>query len=145
MLIKQVVEFDDDLLAAVRVLIPQLNPELPIPSEECLREQLSSANSLLFVAREGEKIVGMLTLVIYQTPAMRHARIESVVVDQDFQGRGIGKGLVREALALAEGRKVQLVELTSSPKRIAANELYRKMGFDKYETNNYHCHLRRSA
>jgi ribosomal protein S18 acetylase RimI-like enzyme len=79
----------------------------------------------------------MLTLVIYSTPAGRHAWIEDVVVDEAFRGRQLGEALTREAIGMAREAGAKAVSLTSRPAREAANRLYQKMGFLRWETNLY--------
>jgi len=60
-----------------------------------------------------------------------------VVVDGAARGRGVGAALSRFALARAAARGATTVGLTSHPQRVAANELYRKLGFVLRETNVY--------
>lgn len=37
----------------------------------------------------------------------------------------------------AKSLKVRQIQLTSNPKRVAANRLYQNLGFERYETNCY--------
>jgi ribosomal protein S18 acetylase RimI-like enzyme len=132
---------DDELIAAVSQLLPQLSSSAARPSRAELEEIVSSAVSVLFVAREtdrdGDPIVGMLTLVTYRIPTGLHAVIEDVVVDGAARNSGAGVALVQAALAEAEQRGAPDVNLTSRPSREAANRLYLKLGFKVRETNVY--------
>ncbi|MFC2123257.1 GNAT family N-acetyltransferase [Bacteroidota bacterium] len=83
------------------------------------------------------KVVGLLTLVVFYTPAGSHARIEDVVVDNDYRGKSIGRILTEMAIEESRNLKIKEVDLTSNPRREAANRLYQKMGFERRETNVY--------
>ena len=100
---------------------------------------LDKEDSHLFVARNEEgRIVGMTTVCCFTIPTGRHATIEDVVVLPECQGTGLGRRLVEVALDyLRDTRQAYKVGLTSKPARVAANALYRKMGFRQKETNVY--------
>ena len=83
------------------------------------------------------KVVGLLTLVIFFTPTGSHAQIEDVVVDRHYRGNHIGHIIMDMALAKAKKLNIKKIDLTSSPRRKAANALYLKMGFEKRNTNAY--------
>ncbi len=116
-------------------------PEVtPPPTEAQLADLLASEASTLLVARWPDQtgpIAGILTLVIYRVPTGIRARIEDVVVDGDYRGKGIGEALTMEALRLAREAGANGVSLTSNPQREAANRLYRRLGFERRETNAY--------
>jgi ribosomal protein S18 acetylase RimI-like enzyme len=130
---------DAELADGVRRLVRELSssPNPPLPSAEELREMLQSPSTTLFVARAGGELVGMLALVVFRIPSGVRAFVEDVVVDARFRGRGIGEALTARALELARARGARTVDLTSRPMRTAANALYRKMGFEKRDTNVY--------
>jgi ribosomal protein S18 acetylase RimI-like enzyme len=128
---------DDDLVAAFTTLIPQLSSSSPPPSTDELRAIVESPDSVLFVARLDGSIVGSLTLAFYRIPTGLKAWIEDVVVDDVARGRGVGEALNRAAIAEAADRGAKNVSLTSRSSREAANRLYRRLGFEPYETNLY--------
>ena len=126
-----------DVLAACHRLIPQLSSSsAPISAQE-LEEIIQSDTTVLFAARSGQEIVGLLTLAIFRIPTGVRAWIEDVVVDNQARGRGVGDALNRAALAEAERRGVKTVDLTSRPSREAANRLYQRLGFKQRDTNVY--------
>ena len=129
-------EVPEDILIAFRKLIPQLSSSSQMPTKENLEEIIRSKNSFLFLARDKE-IVGALTLITYRIPTGLKVWIEDVVVDNKMRGKGIGEKLTRYAIDYAIKLGVKRIELTSKPSRIAANEMYKKMGFEKRETNVY--------
>jgi ribosomal protein S18 acetylase RimI-like enzyme len=107
-------------------------------SDHQLEEIISSGNSHLFFAiDDNENCIGMLTVGIYQTPTGKKAWIEDVVVDTAFRGQGTGKGLTEYAIQFTRRQQVEQLALTSNPTRIAANNLYKKLGFELKETNVY--------
>jgi ribosomal protein S18 acetylase RimI-like enzyme len=127
---------DDDLVAAFAELIPQLSSSPP-PSSADLAAIVDATDTVLFVARLDGRIVGSLTLAMYRMPTGTKAWIEDVVVDAAARGRGVGEALNRAAIAEAAHRGAKNVNLTSRSSREAANRLYRRLGFDHYDTNVY--------
>ncbi len=111
-----------------------------VPSK-VIQEIVRDQNVVLTVVRDGEKIVGMGTLVFLRVPGGFHARIEDVVVDEAYRGQGIGRKIMERLIALARKKKAEYVELTSRPSRIAANKLYQSIGFKRKKTNVYRMDL----
>lgn len=68
--------------------------------------------------------------------------IESVVVSEGYRGQGIGGELVARLISKAKELGLEMVDLTSNPARIAANALYEKLGFERYDTNVYRLKLK---
>lgn len=124
----------DDLVTAIASLLPQLSSASP-PSPAELSAIVDSPATSLLVARDGEAVVGTLTLAVFRIPTGVRAWIEDVVVDGAARGRGVGEALTLEALAIARAAGARSVELTSRPTREAANRLYRRLGFEERETN----------
>lgn len=102
-----------------------------------LEEIISNNSSHLFIAKENEKLVGMLTVGCYVSPTGGKAWIEDVVVDANHRGKGCAKNLVEHAINFIKQKQIPLLQLTSNPKRIEANHLYPQIGFEKKETNVY--------
>lgn len=128
---------DDTLVAAFAVLIPQLSSSSPPPSAEELQAIVDSPDSVLFIASSESRVVGSLTLAFYRIPTGLKAWIEDVVVDAAARGHGVGEALNRTALDEARSRGAKHVSLTSRATREAANRLYQRIGFEKYDTNVY--------
>jgi ribosomal protein S18 acetylase RimI-like enzyme len=123
-----------ELAAALTALVPQLSSASP-PSPAELSEIVDSAATSLLVARDGDAIIGTLTLAVFRIPTGVRAWIEDVVVDEAARGRGVGEALTLRAVELARAAGARSVELTSRPTREPANRLYRRLGFEARETN----------
>ena len=134
--IKRVKEITPEIVDAFLVLMPQLTTTSPAPDEKLLESILESKDTYLFVAYHS-KIVGTLTVVITKTPSGIKAWIEDVIVDSSCRGQHIGKMLVAYAIDFAKELNVSTLNLTSSPDRVVANQLYQSMGFALRETNVY--------
>jgi len=129
-----------EIIDAFDRLIPQLSAHAQPPSAAALAALASSPESLVYLARSpeaGQTIVGSATLAITQSPTGRHGWIEDVVVDEDARGQGWGKALTEACLNGARELGLAEVNLTSRPARVAANTMYRAIGFKQRETNVY--------
>jgi ribosomal protein S18 acetylase RimI-like enzyme len=131
---------DDELIAAFNRLIPQLSRSAAVPTPDVIREIVAApANTVLLACevRDGGRIVGMLTLVVFRIPTGVRAWIEDVVVDEAVRGRGVGEALSQEAVRRAVGLGARTVELTSRPSREPANRLYQRLGFVRRDSHVY--------
>lgn len=108
-------------------------------NRKVVAEIMENKDTYLFVIRDdANNIVGMTTVCCFTIPTGRHASIEDVVILPEYQGIGLGRKLVQHALETLKATRLQYkVGLTSKPARIAANALYRSMGFVQKETNVY--------
>ncbi len=122
---------------AINGLLSQLSETARAISSTRLRELLKDKNIHLYFAVFDGEIAGMGTLVFLRAPSSFRARVEDVVVDTKFRGRGIGKKLMLHLIRVAKKAGVLTIDLTSGPSRIAANRLYRSLGFEKRKTNVY--------
>lgn len=134
--VTEVLHPDDTTIAALNRLLPQLSENARSISRADVSEMLA-ADTALFTAELGEKVVGTLTLVYYRIPTGLRARIEDVVVDQCARGRGVGRAMTRAAIDAARARCARTLDLTSRPQRVAANQLYQSEGFELRESSSY--------
>jgi GNAT superfamily N-acetyltransferase len=135
--IEPVAEATPEVYKALARLLPQLNPQLPVPTMERLQAIIADPAVTLLLARDGEQIVGTTTVIVYTTPFWIKARLDEVVVDESARGKGVGAALVQASLDLAREKGVEVVELQSGIHRKEANRLYPRMGFKLRETNVY--------
>jgi len=105
--------------------------------EHLLSNALNDANVLVYVIRDCGHIVATATLCVKHTLEFTIGDVESVVVSSKCRGRGFGKELMRTLIEAAKELGVHHLSLTSHPGRVAANGLYRGLGFLVVETNCY--------
>jgi hypothetical protein len=107
---------------ALNALLRQLSRSaLPLLREDFIKI-LANPNTMVFVARSGEQLVGTLTLVLQRTITGDRARIEDVVTSDAVRRQGLG---------------LRSIDLTSHPSREDANRLYLNEGFKPRETNAF--------
>ena len=128
---------DADVVEAFARLIPQLSRSSAAPDAEVLQGIVDHDACTLLLARDGDRIVGSMTLVVFPIPTGVRAWIEDVVVDDAARGKGVGAALNIRALEIAGEMGAKTVDLTSRPSREAANRLYQRLGFVARETNVY--------
>jgi ribosomal protein S18 acetylase RimI-like enzyme len=138
MKIKEVTRFSNKVFNGVLKLLPQLDPHTTSFTEIHFTEILKSKRTHLFIAElDNNQIAGMLTIGTYDIPTGTKVWIEDVVVDESKRGKGIGRELTLFAIDFAKSKGYKAIELTSRPSRMAANQLYRNLGFVLRETNVY--------
>lgn len=136
MIVEELISYS---LADVKDL-DQLMHELSSTSfcnETILDAIINDENSHAYVIRDAGHIVAAGTLCVIHTLEFTIAAIESVVVSSKQRGQGLGRLLVEYMINEAQSMNVHSIHLTSNPKRVAANNLYQRVGFVKYETNCY--------
>ncbi|OBZ87115.1 putative glucosamine 6-phosphate N-acetyltransferase [Choanephora cucurbitarum] len=97
----------------------------------------SEQNHILIATTTDGKLVGTATMAYLRCLTGTRVHIEDVVVDQAHRGKGIATLLLTEIIQRAKELKAKSIDLTSRPDKIAANQLYRKLGFVQRETNVY--------
>ncbi|MDR2231491.1 MAG: GNAT family N-acetyltransferase [Tannerella sp.] len=137
MRIIEVERFSGEYLDAIRKLLKMLMADPPSFTEDDFRAVIASNHIHLFVLKIENQIVGMATLAIYSSPSGSKAWIEDVVIDEDCRGQGLGRLLTQHLIDFAKSQSVEFLMLTSNPSRIAANRLYRSLGFEQKQTNMY--------
>ena len=126
---------------AIVRLLKQLTTRPIAFSQSDYEHLILSTNNHLLLLQYTNTIVGMATIAIYSSPTGSKAWIEDVVIDKEHRGCGLGKKLLTHAIGQAKTWGATTIMLTSNPSRIAANELYRSIGFEQKETNVYKMNL----
>jgi ribosomal protein S18 acetylase RimI-like enzyme len=143
MKIRKITRISEKVFEAVLKLLPQLTHNVDLPTLQYFESILESENVHFFIAElDNKQIVGMLSIVTYHILSGKKVWIEDVVVDETQRGKEYGKKLIQFAIDYSKSLGANSIGLTSRPSRIAANELYKKMGFIKYETNVYRYQLK---
>ena len=89
----------------------------------------------LYVAADGEEIVGSLALLIMDNLGHRGAPsgvVEDVVVEPERQGEGIGRQMMAFALDRARDRRCYKLALSSNLSRERAHRFYESLGFERH-------------
>lgn len=124
----------DDLLTLMR----ELDPTIPVTAEMLQRAANAPETHLFAAVGADGHILGCASLCVYDSPTGRKASVEDVVVGSGFRGQGIGRALMEEIIGFARRDLAPLdLHLTSRPERVAANEMYKKLGFERRGTNGY--------
>lgn len=124
-------------LADINNLLRQLSRSPRKLDMKAYRRMLSSKSYLLFVARDGRRIVGMVSLILMEIPVAFRTRMEDMVVDEAYRGQGIGGKLSNAIIAAAKKNGGASMDLTTKPGRSSAHKLYEKLGFEKRDTDAY--------
>ncbi len=81
------------------------------------------------------KIIGFAALIIHPVPTKGLVgRVEDVVIDEGYRGQGLGRKIMEDLIDIAKREKIEILNLTSNPKRIPARKLYESLGFELSET-----------
>ncbi len=138
-IIDRLTKFSSKDAESIRRLAAQLGSGYQPLKDDDFRDILKSPTTYLFVARHSnnKELVGMATLVIYRIPYVKKATFDDLIVDEGYQGQGIGRQLTEKVLSVAKKSGAAYIDFTSHPKRIKANRLYEKLGFKKRDTNIY--------
>lgn len=135
-MVEELKSYTSQDLADIDLLMHELSPT-SFCNESILDNVLNDDNSHAFVIRDNGHIVAAGTLCIVHTLEFTNAVIESVVVSSNHRGQGLGKVLIQHMINEAKRMNVHSIHLTSNPKRVSANILYRVVGFKQRETNVY--------
>ena len=140
MQIERATRADEELVAALARLLPQLNPSAPLPTRDDLAAMLDSPSTYLLNARDPD-IVGTLTLTLFRTLVGLQGRINTVIVDAAARGRGIGEALTREAVRICRDAGVRRITLSSRLDREPAHRMYLRVGFELTRSRQFHLML----
>jgi N-acetylglutamate synthase-like GNAT family acetyltransferase len=135
-MVEELFSFSSLDLAEIDMLMHELSAT-SCCDEALLKNALKDGNVHVYVIRDEGHIVATGTLCIKHTLEFTIADIESVVVSSRYRGRGCGKELMTAMIDKAKELNVHHIQLTSNPKRVAANQMYQNMDFERYETNCY--------
>lgn len=78
---------------------------------------------------------GTVTLVMIQSTVHNIGLVYEIVVESGHEGQGIGRKLMEKVIEIGHQNGITRFDLTSSPKKVAAQVLYEKTGFKKRDTN----------
>lgn len=136
--IKDLFSLTDTQIHDLQSLMDELTSNVTVTAD-MLRSPIASANTHLFALTDDRgRIVGCASLCVFESPTGRKASVEDVVVGSLYRGQGLGRKLMEHIIDYAQKELEPIdLHLTSNPKRVSANALYKAMGFEKKETNVY--------
>jgi GNAT superfamily N-acetyltransferase len=112
------------------------NKVLSVEQAKRIFNRIKSYSSYrIYVAKAGDEVVGTLSLLIMDKLAHLGAPsgiVEDVVVRKDWQGKGIGKKMMKFAIDLCQKIGCYKLMLSSDVKRGIAHNFYEKLGFKKH-------------
>lgn len=136
--LEAVKQYNAELILPIADMLFQLTGREESFGDEELRAIIENPASQLFILRVENAIAGMLTLGRYTSPTGTKAWVEDVVVHKEYRGKDLGRKLINHAIGYCRQHYAPCtLMLTSNPKRVAANKLYRSSGFEPKQTNVY--------
>ncbi|MGB5323483.1 GNAT family N-acetyltransferase [Lutimonas sp.] len=90
--------------------------------------EMNDKNSWHFIAVEGAKVIGCVILYPLNEEKSK-AQLMQMAVDHSWQGKGIGKLLVKALLNFATTRRIKEIEIHS---RADVTTFYEQLGFQVY-------------
>lgn len=121
-------------LNRIHELVSQLDSTAIVNESMLYKAKL---NGYIATRYDDGKLIGMGWIFPRQTLLRKQAVVEDMIVDDAYRGRGLGREILHDLIVWARSNGIVVIELTSNPKRIAANELYKKYGFELHPTNHY--------
>lgn len=136
MVIGELEHLDCHQFTDLKELMAELSDRVVFTQDDLTRV-LKDEGCHLYVVLENEHVIGCATLCIFHSPTGTKGYIEDVVVSSAYRGKHIGRLLMEHVIEQAKQYATIDLFLTSKPKRVAANNLYQSLGFQKKETNCY--------
>ena len=96
-----------------------------------LRAVRRHPDAAVYVAEEGQQIVGRLSLARDVHPSSRHVADLGLMVAASHRRRGVGRALLEQAVDWARGAEVTKLELHVFPWNTPALSLYESFGFER--------------
>lgn len=104
-----------------------------------LKYMLEIANSVTVVAVSEDRVVGYASVYFRKNSKISH--LESIAVDPDFQGRGLGKTLLDEVEKVSMDMNCTLIVLETFERNSAALRLYERSGYVEREVVPDYYHI----
>jgi diamine N-acetyltransferase len=108
---------------------------------EILTKELGEENSMLFIASEGNQIVGFARL--RESDEVCHllgdntVELQRLYVLTQAQGKSIGKFLIQNSLNYATENHYEWIWLGVWERNVKAQEIYNKWGFEKFSEHTF--------
>lgn len=105
---------------------------LKVEKTNSLLDDLDDENNILLVAKENDNVLGFLFGFIEKNKMSKEkiAHISFVYVETRYRKNKIASKLIDEFSLLVKKNRIELIEIKCYTNNEAANELYKKYGFD---------------
>ncbi len=120
-------------LKRVEELIKQLDSTAELNEQRLYRAFIQGGCTTLY---ENGELIGLGWAFIRETMLRKQAVIEDMIVDEAHRGKGYGKQLLNNLIEICKSQGVEVIELTTNPKRVAAHALYESFGFKIHITDH---------
>ncbi|PVE25181.1 GNAT family N-acetyltransferase [Microvirga sp. KLBC 81] len=110
------------------------SPETKPAYEAAFAAIAKSSENMLFVAVDGDEVIGTFQLTFIPNLTGRGAlrvKVESVKVKAARRSGGIGAKMMAHAESVARARGAAMLELTSNKARKDAHRFYERLGFSR--------------
>ena len=124
-----------DIKEQVSELFRQLSPN---KTQLDLEQILDDKNQITVAyCEDNNKIIGIALMCTYKVISGNKGWIEDVVVDSASRGKGIGRKLINLLVEVGEKKELSEILLFTEDHRLAAINLYSKVGFKLKESKIY--------
>jgi phosphinothricin acetyltransferase len=130
---RRLTEASEQAAADLNNLLHQLTSRNVAPMDLERLKHLLSTETVVMVAEDDAKIVGVGMLGVIQQLVGAKCWVEDLVVDADYRGQGIA-GRLMDALLEAVPANADTVNLGSKAERAEARAWYERLGFAPYST-----------
>lgn len=138
MTVTELISLTERQTGEMKEVLGELSQELHVTSEMLVKAVEAKESHVFALLDDDEKIIGTATLCVSKLPTGKRADVEAVVVKKEYRGQGLGKLLMEHVIDYTRQDFSGIaIHLTSNPNRVAANEMYKHLGFEKIETNVY--------
>ena len=105
-----------------------------VQMEKTIAELGENLNNMKIIVAEG-KDIGVTTFTEYDD----YFQVGLIVLHPDFQNKGIASQIIKNYIEIAKNKRKRIIIKTF--KENPAQNLYKRLGFQVYETDNTHLHL----
>lgn len=126
-------------LDALGAILPVLDGGQNLLTPDALHATLTTItqhpNQTCYVATLDEVLVGALLLFVVQQFSHGGGKsliVEDLMVHPDYQGQGVGQGMMRFAARYGQMQGCYKINLCSNKARDIAHEFYRKLGYEQH-------------
>lgn len=95
-----------------------------------VKDYIKEKNIHTFVYEENSKIIGVIVCRFFTS----YFYLDSIIIDKNSQGKGIGRSLIKHVETLAKKKGIKYVELITKTDNVGMQALLRKLKY-KRETS----------